>query len=73
MPDLEKVINGLERCLKNTCPSVFSEEYRNCEYTMGLYCRKDKLLQDVLELLKEQEEQKRNPVIICPHCGKRVK
>ena len=26
------------------------------------------------ELLKEQKnEKKRNPVIICPHCGKRVK
>ena len=28
----------------------------------------------VEELLKEQENaSKRNPVIVCPHCGKRVK
>lgn len=32
-----------------------------------------KLADDILALLKEQEEQKRNPVIVCPHCGKRVK
>ena len=29
---------------------------------------------DVLELLKEQENaSKRNPVIVCQHCGKRIK
>ena len=29
---------------------------------------------DALALLKEQEdERKQNPVIVCPHCGKRVK
>lgn len=27
---------------------------------------------DALSLLKEQEDE-RNPVIVCPHCGKRVK
>ena len=31
-------------------------------------------LEKVKELLKEQENaSKRNPVIVCPHCGKRVK
>lgn len=29
---------------------------------------------EILALLKEQENaSKRNPVIVCPHCGKRVK
>jgi hypothetical protein len=31
-------------------------------------------INNALALLKEQENaSKRNPVIICPHCGKRVK
>ena len=30
-------------------------------------------IKDALELLQEQENaSKRNPVIVCPHCGKRV-
>ena len=29
---------------------------------------------DALAMLKEQENaSKRNPVIVCPHCGKRIK
>ena len=28
------------------------------------------LVRDAMELLKEQQK---NPVIICPHCGKRIK
>lgn len=29
---------------------------------------------DALALLQEQEDaSKRNPVIVCPHCGKRIK
>ena len=29
---------------------------------------------ETIDLLKEQENaSKRNPVIVCPHCGKRVK
>ena len=32
------------------------------------------LVRDTIAILKEQEnESKRNPVIVCPHCGKRVK
>ena len=31
-------------------------------------------INDAIALLKEQENaSKRNPVIVCPHCGKRVK
>ena len=55
MPDIEKVLCGLERCLKKTCPSIYSKEYEECEYTTGLYCRQDKLLSDAYELLKEKE------------------
>lgn len=55
MIDREKIIKGLERCLKHTCPAVGSKEYLECEYTMGLYCRQDMLLRDTLALLKAQE------------------
>ena len=55
MADIEKVIKGLERCLKHTCPDIYSKEYKECEYTVGLYCGQDKLLHEALELLKEQE------------------
>ena len=34
----------------------------------------DGVLMNCSVMLKEQEnEKKRNPVIVCPHCGKRVK
>lgn len=55
MADIEKVIKGLERCLKHTCPAIDSKEYEECEYTVGLYCGQDKLLNEALELLKEQQ------------------
>lgn len=63
MIDVEKVIRGWERCSKGTCPSFVSKEYAECEYTVGLYCRQDRLIADTLELLKELQ---RNPVVICP-------
>ena len=53
MIDREKVIRGLERCAKGNCP--FSEEYKACEYTVGMYCGKKRLMMDALELLKAQE------------------
>jgi len=53
MPDIDKVIRGLERCKKGGCPSIFSKSYGECEYKMGQYCRQDRLLWDALELLKE--------------------
>lgn len=58
MADVEKVIKGLERCLKHTCPAIYSKEYKECEYTVGLYCGQDKLLHEALELLKELKEKR---------------
>ena len=76
MIDPEKVIRALERCAKGTCPSLFSEEYRDCEYTTGNYCRMDQVCADALELLKEQEavEPKTEPSAkgywyTCGACG----
>lgn len=56
MADREKVIWGWERCMKHTCPSIDSKEYADCEYTVGLYCRQDLLIDDTIALLKEQDE-----------------
>lgn len=66
MPDREKVKKGLDICTSkepcNGCPYL---KERNCSLAM---------VADALALLREQENaSKRNPVIVCPHCGKRVK
>ena len=58
MTDREKVIRGLERCAKGTCPSIFSQEYRDCEYMIGLYCGQKKLLNDALKLIVDQEAER---------------
>ena len=61
MPDREKIIRGLERCLVCNTSAITSAEgekaYRDCEYTIDLYCRQDKLLRDAIALLKEQEKE----------------
>lgn len=65
MIDMEKVEKGLNICTSkepcNGCPYL---NERNCSLSM---------VADALELLKAIEnENARNPVIICPHCGMRV-
>ena len=73
MPDREKVIKGLEIC--STAHRDGSYHCGDCPYESDEdnVCG-EKLCADALALLKEQEnEKKRNPVIVCPHCGKRVK
>ena len=72
MVDVEKVIKGLETCLKpglnhctSECPYFYKDEYRyEC----------DRMKKDAIELLKEQEaikpiynEQKYGSHL--PHCG----
>lgn len=71
MADIEKVIYDIERCICHVpdacrdCSHSWHDATNDCM---------EKLLADALELLKEQEDKKKqNPVIICPHCGKRVK
>lgn len=56
MPDKENVLRGWDRCSKCLYPSVFDQQFKDCEYTMGMYCRKDKLISETVELLKEQDE-----------------
>ena len=65
MAELEKVIKGLD-----------CEEFRKCAECPYVKFGKCNvlLIRDVRELLKEyKNEKERNPVIVCPHCGKRVK
>ena len=66
MVDIEKVIKGLECCVDMGCGG--------CPYFKNdPSCQDDKDM-EALELLKEyKNEKERNPVIVCPHCGKRVK
>jgi len=67
MADIEKVIKGLDICLQRFRCS------EDCPYYTPNGCM-EKLREDALELLKEyKNEKERNPVIVCPHCGKRVK
>ena len=61
--EISKVIDGIEETIS----------YLRCHEGTHI----ERLIQhqyDALDLLKEQEKaSKRNPVIVCPHCGKRVK
>lgn len=61
MPDREKIIKGLERCLICDISVIAPEEaqnaYRECEYKVGLYCGEKKLLREAVALLKEQDTQ----------------
>ena len=58
--DIDKVIKGWERCLICS-PSILADEeskkaYLECKYTTGLYCRRDKLINDTIKLLKEVKQ-----------------
>jgi len=57
--DYEKVIRGWERCEKCNmspiAPPEGTKAYLDCEYTIGPYCGKDKLIWETIELLKEQK------------------
>ena len=64
MADIDKVIRGWERCQKcNTMPLMGNIAYIECEYTTGLYCRKDKLISETLNVLKEQQN-----IVRCQDC-----
>ena len=71
MADIEKVIKGLEYCIdRNECWSDKEE----CPWINKCRENSSSLKTDALELLKEyKNEKERNPVIVCPHCGKRIK
>ena len=59
--DRERVIRGWERCKVCDMSLLASEEgkqaYLDCEYSTGMYCRRDRLIDDTIALLKEQEAE----------------
>ena len=61
MADIAKVLRGIERCKKCTFPNTMDPEgtkaYLECEYTIGLYCGRDRLEMQMEELLKEQNQR----------------
>lgn len=64
MPDREKVIK--DNAIRGLQSAI--------EISGALVHLRKEHAKAILELLKEQENaSKRNPVIVCPHCGKRVK
>ena len=63
MPDKEALIHAIE--LRESIAKRDHHGFVDLPYEM---------VGNVLAMLKEQENaSKRNPVIVCPHCGKRVK
>ena len=70
MPNLEKVIRDFEEWEKETVEIL--NYHKDGEWKVGEKGLRN--IRNALSLLKEHEnENKRNPVIVCPHCGKRVK
>ena len=73
MSDMEKVFDALRNCITEPkckdCPWEQCEQFDQKKVSIPVT-----LALDVLNLLQEvQKEKERNPVIVCPHCGKRVK
>ena len=73
MPDREKVFEAFRNCITEPkcrdCPWEQCEQFNQKKVEIPVT-----LALDVINLLKEQEnENARNPVIVCPHCGKRIK
>lgn len=73
MADLEKVLRGWERCKKCNmspiAPREAHEAYYECEYTIGLYCGKDKLVFETIELLDELKAVEPSVSRSEQHCG----
>ena len=67
MPDTEKVLKAWDRCRVCEPCMIASPEgrkaYLDCEYTQGLYCRRDRLIDETIEILKNQPE-----IVRCKDC-----
>ena len=59
MADADKVIRGWKRCKECNMSPAFglNQAYLDCEYTIGLYCGRDKLIFETIEVLKSQQEE----------------
>ena len=83
MIDVEKVLRGWERCkacdMRPIAPEEGQKAYLDCEYTIGMYCGKDKLIYETMEILKhlepvypKYEPSIRGIDIKCGYCGNRM-
>ena len=67
MTDTEKVIKAWERCKVCDMSMIAAPEgrkaYLDCEYTLGLYCRRDMLINETIKILKNQPE-----IVRCKDC-----
>ena len=70
MPDIEKVIKGLEHCTTYGCTCDKCDYWEHNRVEDDPHCG-DVLMRDALELLKEQQPKKPVydcPLIRCPRC-----
>lgn len=59
MDNLEKIIKAWERCREcHSMPVGLSDAWVECEYTIGLYCAQDKLVNETLKLLKTIQQER---------------
>ena len=59
MDDLEKIIKAWERCREcNSMPVGLSDALVECEYTIGLYCAQDKLVNETRKLFKTIQQER---------------
>ena len=58
MIDKDKIITAWGRCMVCEPNLIATQEgrkaYLECEYTIGLYCRRDKLIADTIAMINEQ-------------------
>jgi len=81
MTDIDKILRAWKRCRKcNTSMIATLEEresYIECEYTIGIYCGKDRLIDETIALLEEQSQQlrpaKQHDTYWCAKCGCHLK
>ena len=71
MSDIGKIIEAWERCKVCNMSLLATPEgrkaYLDCEYTIGMYCNNDKLVNQTIDLLKELKEQETK--LICNLLG----
>lgn len=65
MSDRDKILKAWERCNKCIFPSLVGDQtpYLECEYTLGLHCRQDKLIMDTIRFIESQPE-----IVRCKDC-----
>ena len=77
MTDREKVLKGWQRC-KICNPGITATDeakraYVECEYTVGLYCDRNRLMNDTIELLQPVKPTWQGDYkAYCGECGKRI-